>query len=374
VSKSGTESRSRIENWVSYYARPSHFTSGGVNQSRLVWANEVSQVLGKQVLIIDAEHGYQSERKFRQLNFLSIKHFGKKRFWMLPLNLKNFNFGKNTVLQLHEGWTISNLYVAALCFVTSTKYIVTPHGVYNPHIVEKMRGGAVRRILETFVLNRAHIVHVFFHDEETHIKSLAKRARVVVAPTGASELLDRFQWEGSGGFALYCGRLDVHHKGLDLLIEAYSIVKPSYDLLIVGPDFNSGKRELSELITKLNLDSKVYLIASQPTEVLEELLRTCNYFVHPSRWESFGRSVLEAVAGGVPVLVTEGMEIAKEPKAQDFLQIAEFSVTSIAMKLEELSSKHFGEDHRCKSVAFIREELNWEKSARSLINSIDALP
>jgi glycosyltransferase involved in cell wall biosynthesis len=365
------ETRNEIENLMTYYARPPHFTSGGVNQSRIIWAHHISNALGKKVCLIDAEQGYQSKRESINVLHLTQRHFGRKRFSMIPLELRKFRFGKGTVIQLHEGWTLSNLYVATLCVLTSTRYFITPHGVYNPHIVAKMRGGALRRFLEALVLNRAHFVHVFFSDEEKHVQLLAKKARIVVSPTGATELLEKFRWEGSGKFALYYGRLDVYHKGLDLLIEAYSIVKPNYDLLIVGPDFKDGKQELSALIKKLDLAGNVFLISSQPTEVLRELLRTCDYFVHPSRWESFGRSVVEAVAGGVPVLLTEGMEIAKEPKAQEFLQIAEFSVASIASKMDELSRKHFGEDHRIKSIDFIREELNWEKSANAIVRALE---
>lgn len=98
------------------------------------------------------------------------------------------------------------------------------------------------------------------------------------------------------------GRLE-HHKGFDLLIKAFSLLKKdTFNLLIAGDGIY--ERELKDLVFKLNLNQSVkFLGRINQDEIRYYTVNSiCN--VIPSRREPFGITILEALASGKPVLAT----------------------------------------------------------------------
>jgi len=110
------------------------------------------------------------------------------------------------------------------------------------------------------------------------------------------------------------GRLAIDHKGLDVLLEGYArYVRSSGDadseLVIAGPDFRSGRSELEALTASLLLERSVQFPGALFGETKDALLRSARVFVHTSRWEGMPFAVLEALALGCPVLLTQATNL-----------------------------------------------------------------
>ena len=63
-------------------------------------------------------------------------------------------------------------------------------------------------------------------------------------------------------FFLFLGRLDIAHKGLDLLIEAFSQVAgeiPNLDLVLAGPDERGERAKLNEMIRAVGLTDRILI-------------------------------------------------------------------------------------------------------------------
>lgn len=104
-------------------------------------------------------------------------------------------------------------------------------------------------------------------------------------------------------YILFLGRLDINQKGLDLLLNAYSIIsnKIKYPLVIAGdgPD----KKKVNKLIDKLNLTNKVKLVGYADKKKKMDLLSKCAFVAFPSRNEGFSLVSLEAIASGHKLVV-----------------------------------------------------------------------
>jgi len=93
--------------------------------------------------------------------------------------------------------------------------------------------------------------------------------------------------------------------GIDILIKAISEVVQSHQnvrLRIVG-----GGRLLSEykqMVLDLNLSEYVVFVGKVPYDRVVEEYQKLDVFVNPSRFESFGVSILEASSCGLPVIAT----------------------------------------------------------------------
>ena len=100
-----------------------------------------------------------------------------------------------------------------------------------------------------------------------------------------------------------------HKYGIDVFIDAISHIKIFYpqeyrhlEIEIYG--HGSQHEELADKIRKLCLDDKVKLCGKVPHISVPEKLKSFDLFVALSRTESFGVSVVEAMACGIVPLVT----------------------------------------------------------------------
>lgn len=104
---------------------------------------------------------------------------------------------------------------------------------------------------------------------------------------------------------LYVGRI-IYDKGLDLLIEAISSFNDkALHLDIVGT--GSEQLTLETLIKTKKLETMVSFYPWSNQNELINFYQKSDIFVHPCRWiEPFGRTIVEAMSYGLPIITTEG--------------------------------------------------------------------
>lgn len=100
----------------------------------------------------------------------------------------------------------------------------------------------------------------------------------------------------------------VPKKNLGVLIEAYARYvstagAQAWDLILLGD--GPCKKELLEQIQKLNLSSKVLLPGFKQYQELPQFYARASCFIHASTTEQWGLVVNEAMASGLPVIVSQ---------------------------------------------------------------------
>ena len=110
---------------------------------------------------------------------------------------------------------------------------------------------------------------------------------------------------------LYLGRISPI-KNLEQLILAFAKADlPNLRLVLVGPSLEPAyEARLHALIATQHLESTVLMAGPLYGEEQRAALALADLFVLPSLNESFGNAAAEAVAAGVPVLLTETCGIA----------------------------------------------------------------
>ncbi len=112
--------------------------------------------------------------------------------------------------------------------------------------------------------------------------------------------------EGSGGYALYVGRLSVE-KGLDILLSAWEHLSAKIPLKIVGDG------PLAEQVVEATKHmSHVEWLGRRPMGEVHALMGEAMFLIFPSKWyETFGRVAVEAFAKGTPVIASNIGAIAE---------------------------------------------------------------
>jgi len=103
-------------------------------------------------------------------------------------------------------------------------------------------------------------------------------------------------------------RLDHKAKGQDLLVNALNLLIKKKGIKNIRLDFvgeGNSRDFIQRLIDEFNLQEHIFLLGNKSREWVYENLHRYDLFVHPSRIEGFGLTVVEAMAAKVPVIASD---------------------------------------------------------------------
>jgi glycosyltransferase involved in cell wall biosynthesis len=126
--------------------------------------------------------------------------------------------------------------------------------------------------------------------------------------------LDAFPELRDKRLLLFLGRIHPV-KGCDLLVEALAKVSredPSLHLVLAGPDQVGWRRELQERVAELRLGTRVTWTGMLSGDIKWGALRCAEVFVLPSHTEGYPVAVIESMACGTPVLISDKVGIWRE--------------------------------------------------------------
>ncbi len=115
---------------------------------------------------------------------------------------------------------------------------------------------------------------------------------------------DKQSGKQSGKRLLYTGRLATV-KGLPILLESLVLLKASHpDLLLTVVGDGADRPSLEQLAAQLGLSAQVKFVGYQSQAQVRQYMQETDVFVLPSFAEGVPVSLMEALAAGVPVVVT----------------------------------------------------------------------
>jgi glycosyltransferase involved in cell wall biosynthesis len=164
---------------------------------------------------------------------------------------------------------------------------------------------------------------------------------------------------------LYVGSLK-KIKGVDYLVKAMSYLPDNYRLSIVGD--GPLLENLEGIVSNDNVGKKVSLEGFVDYEQIGNYYVNCDIFVHPGIWpEPFGRTIIEALQSGTPVVATNlggpkdivpDKEFLCEPK--DPVALAEcIKTASVEKKSEEYYRQYVEENYSQESVVNQITDIYW---------------
>jgi glycosyltransferase involved in cell wall biosynthesis len=159
------------------------------------------------------------------------------------------------------------------------------------------------------------------------------RVRVIYNAVRPSERLERI--DPGKRIVLYVGRLAAM-KGVDTFLRSAARVVPSFDdvLFVIageGPEYE----HLIELAAQLGIGDRVMFLGKVSEEEREVLLSGASVFVLPSVVEPFGIAALEAMAAGVPTIVSKTSGVAEISQGTTF-KVDFWDVEEFASRIAEL--------------------------------------
>jgi glycosyltransferase involved in cell wall biosynthesis len=171
-------------------------------------------------------------------------------------------------------------------------------------------------------------------------------------------------------FVLFMGRLHPK-KGCDLLIDAFAKVLAQHSqwhLVIAGPDQLGWQAILSQRAEQVGLASRITWTGMISGALKWGALRTAEAFVLPSHQENFGIAVAEALAVGLPTLISDKVNIWREIQADGAGIVEEDTLEGTSKLLQSYVDMPEGKIHAMRQCARACFEQRFEikKAAQNL--------
>ncbi|TFE67149.1 glycosyl transferase [Methylacidiphilum sp. Yel] len=230
-------------------------------------------------------------------------------------------------------------------------YVMNPHGSLDPFLFKKKRllKFPHEKLFDFPNLNHASAIHYTSLEEQQLTLPLKLKAPGIIIPLGIDVKQHRYPLKGlfrgqynlfKHKILLFFGRINFK-KGLDLLIPAFSQIIQRHKeavLILAGPDNEGYGKEVSNWIKEFNLEKHVIFTGMITGDKKIALLADADVFILPSYTENFGIAVVEAMAAGIPVIISNKVNIWREVKQGNAGIVVSCNVEEIAKACIELLS------------------------------------
>ena len=274
------------------------------------------------------------------------------------------------VVHGHSLWTMQNLYAAQAARRVAKPYVFSVHGMMAP---AAMRRSRFKKTVFGWMgqwraLSKVDCFHATSNEEYADIRHLGYKGPVSIVPFGID--LPTFQAPAETGrrTLLFLGRIHPI-KRIDVLLMAWRAVQDDFrdwDLVICGPDNDEYLSDLQQLAKALGT-TRVDFSGPKYGAEKSQLLASAHLFVLPSYSENFGFVVAEALAHGVPAIVSKGAPWAglEEQRCGWWVEISAklFEQTlREALVLDERTLSEMG--HRGRD--WMARDFSWNRTAESI--------
>ncbi len=289
-------------------------------------------------------------------------------------------------------WQYHGLAVWRALRGTATPYVVFPHGMLDPWFKRTYPRKHLKKWMvwpwaDYRVLRDATAV-LFTCEEERLLAResfwLYRANETVVAfgtrspPADAERLrttfFDRYPALRERSLLLFLSRIH-EKKGCDLLIEAFARVAgqhPTLHLLMAGPDQTGWQSELEALARRLKVSDRISWPGMLGGDLKWGAFYAAGAYVLPSHQENFGIAVAEALGCGLPVLISDKINIWREIEAAEAGFVSSDTVEGTEANLRRWLGLDEGERSamRSRALALFDQRFTVEAMATSLLETL----
>lgn len=282
----------------------------------------------------------------------------------------------------HSLWMLPTSYASQIAERLKKPIVISTHGALESWALgnSRLKKMLVGRLFQNRDFRSAACIHVNTTTEASSVRAYGLEQPIAVIPNGVDDVFLRTDGErrrfenmfpgvGRRRVVLFMGR--VHKKkGLQLLLPAWARLVskfPDWTLVVAGP--NRGfESEARRLRLELSIENSVILTGNLQGDAKLSALNAAELFVLPSFSEGFSMAVLEAMAAGVPVLLTSGCNFPEAVEKNAAVSV-EPTIGDVEAGLRQLLSLSDGE-RRVMGLAaqkLIASGYTWDIIAERMI-------
>lgn len=291
-------------------------------------------------------------------------------------------FNKPDLVVFHEVYRTQYLPISRQLRNMGIPYVIIPHGELSEMAQKKkwLKKKIANILLFSSFYNKAAAIQCLSNTEMESTRIV--KCRKILGTNGIdlpSRIKESFRSDDLQ--ITYIGRLEIIHKGLDLLIKAIKNIvddveniHKNFKIDIYGPDAKGRFAAVRKLIDDNNLGDRVSLhLAVTGKEKIEKLM-DADFFIQTSRYEGMPMGILEAMGYGIPCLITEGTCLGKITRQYDAGWVAENTIESIAdTMVKAINDTDAYSQKSLNARRLIEENFTWDAIAKDALKEYNTL-
>jgi glycosyltransferase involved in cell wall biosynthesis len=256
-------------------------------------------------------------------------------------------------VHIHAWWNLVSVLGCLMALLRGVPVIVSARGTLSPYSFQNKNQG-IKSLIHRFIgkplLKRCHI-HATSNREGIAVNAIiSPKSTTVISnfvklpayqPADQTELLSPIK-------LIFFSRIE-EKKGLDLLLQALSLVNQPYHLTIAGDGDKTYVDGLKQLASDTGIADKVTWLGFINEDKFK-VLQQHDLFVLPSYDENFGNAVIESLSVGTPVLISEEVGLAGYVMEHKLGWLCKTNAISIADIISQIISQP-GELQRIRGQA-----------------------
>lgn len=357
-------------------------------------AIELAQTLGRQGTFIDivttnanglADLNVPLKTWINQ-EFYRVKYFPRWHIgdYKLSYSLTKWLFDNVTNYDLVHtiavfSYPVSITHLA--CKIHRIPYINNPQGMLEPWALKykSWKKKLYYNLIEKASLNNASAIQMLNQAEAQNVKPLNLRSPLFIVPNGINcqefelqhnpkTFYEQFPHTRGKTLILFLGRIDPK-KGIDLLAPAFAKALTKFSnahLIIAGPDSTGFLPTVQNYFTEEGCLDNVTFTGMLTGVMKYAALAAASIYVAPSYSEGFSMSVLEAMASGLPCIITKGCNFPEAANNQAAFVVDIESLAIANALLDCLSNPEQAKIMGERARKFVFEKYTWDQVARAM--------
>ena len=284
------------------------------------------------------------------------------------------NVRRFDVVHVHALFSYATIPACRLAARAGVPFILRPLGTLDPWSLRQKRWKKTPylRLVERRHLADAAAIHVTSPQEAEAVAALGFGSKTRLIPLGAELGPERAAPRTAPPLrVLYLSRIH-EKKGLPLLLDAVARLLRAHpgavEVVIAGRGAPEYERAMHAMCDELGIASAVRFVGHVDGAAKARTFDDADVFVLPSHTENFGIAVAEAMAAGLPVVVSDQVGLAESVQAADAGIVVPRDAAAIAGALERLMHDGAARERLGRNArALIAERFSWARTSEGLL-------
>ena len=357
-----------------------HFILGKANPDRANGVNQVIYGLAKYQRLAGHEVSVIGISKSMELSYELIdrKYFqveAYRTFKDVIERLKEI-CPDIDIVHLHGVWNRMNICICKYLEHIEKPYVITAHCGYSLDRLKQSNYWLkliYHRLWQKHLYENAAAVHALTREESTDIAHFCPKSNIFVISNGVDpEIYDKYTYQLHNRKKVrfgYLGRLS-KEKNIDNLIKAFSLLpnifREQVELYLIGPK-NNDYEKLREFTKNLGLEDIVTFTGERFGEEKIDALLDLDVYVHPAYSDVVGISVMEALALGLPTIVTRTSHMSYFYNSGAFIMVEPTAVELCRGITEILNDKKTWKTLSLKAKELYKSTFNWTEVVNKML-------